>query len=256
LPFLRFYNANPYLLKKLFLISSYFLLFALVNLSWAPKTEETLVASASIINPSTYSTIEEKASLLYADLHLEEMGLSKDAFQYAYKGYDRLVDKHIVSNADYLTICDFSQSSNNKRLYVIDLATNEVVINTYVAHGRNSGSEFATKFSNKPSSLQSSLGFYVTEDTYSGEHGLSLKINGLEKGINDRALGRNIVIHGADYIGDAWLNYNDYMGRSYGCPAVPLAERDEIINTIKNGTCLFIYHPSMKYLKGSKILNG
>lgn len=213
--------------------------------------------SASLLTDSTEKNpVENEASQLYDELGLKEKGLSKDAFEYAYKGYDRLLKKHVIKRPEFLTICDFSQSSKNKRLYIVDLNNNELVLNTYVAHGRNSGGEFATKFSNKPSSLQSSLGFYITQNTYYGEHGLSLKVAGLESGYNDKALPRAIVVHGAPYIEESWLKHSSYMGRSYGCPAVPDDESDLIINTIKNGTCLFIYHPSKKYLNGSKILNG
>lgn len=190
------------------------------------------------------------SSVLYHSLCLEEKGLSKKAFDYAYKGYQRLVAKKIIDNTGYLTICDFSQPSGNKRLYLIDMINQEVLIQTYVAHGRNSGREFATRFSNKVSSLQSSLGFYITKNSYNGEHGLSLRMQGLEPGFNDKAYRRAIVIHGADYIGD------HARGRSYGCPAVPRQETAAVINTIKDGTCLFIYHPSRNYLLRSKILNG
>jgi hypothetical protein len=132
----------------------------------------------------------------------------------------------------------------------------KVIKNTYVAHGRNSGGEFAKYFSNRPESHKSSLGFYVTGKTYSGQHGLSLQINGVEKGINDKAWARKIVIHGAEYVTEDFILSNPFSGRSYGCPAVPAEERDDIINTIKEGTCLFIYHPSKLYLTRSKILNG
>ena len=129
-------------------------------------------------------------------------------------------------------------------------------MNTYVAHGRNSGGEYAKTFSNRPESRKSSLGFYITGTTYSGAHGLSLQINGIEKGINDRAWSRKIVIHGAKYVGDNYIEENPFIGRSYGCPAIPANERDIIINTIKEGSCLFIYYPSKLYLNRSKILNG
>ena len=129
-------------------------------------------------------------------------------------------------------------------------------MNTYVAHGRNSGGEFAKSFSNRPESHKSSLGFYITGKTYNGTHGLSLQIKGVERGINDRAWARKIVIHGAGYVGDNYIESNPFIGRSYGCPAVPDIERDTIINTIKEGSCLFIYHPSKLYLNRSKILNG
>jgi hypothetical protein len=191
-----------------------------------------------------------KATLIYNLLDLEEKGLSKDAFEYAYKGYLQLIEKNKITRPDYLTICDLSQSSKQKRFYLIDLINNKVILNTYVAHGKNSGGEYARRFSNRPESRQTSLGFYVTKNIYTGEHGISLRVEGLEPGFNDRAYRRAIVIHGANYIGDG------STGRSYGCPAVPKEECKTIINTIKNGTCLFIYHPEKKYLQGSKILNG
>ena len=191
----------------------------------------------------------EAASLLYDELNLKALGLNEEAFDYAYQGYRHLLEKDKISDQDYLTICDFTQSSREKRLYVIDITNNKVVENTYVAHGHNSGGEYARRFSNKLRSKQSSLGFYITKNTYVGEHGLSLRLEGMEPGFNDKAYRRAIVVHGANYIG------NGSTGRSYGCPAIPKQESQRIINTIKNGTCLFIYHPDKKYLQGSKILN-
>jgi hypothetical protein len=247
-------------LKSYIVISGYCLFFALLSISWVPLKDKKIQEKpdqATIIPPvNTNHPGTEDISALYAVLNLEQKGLSKRAFEYACKGYQRLLKKRAIAKDAYLVICDFSQSSNNKRLYLIDMVNNEVVLNTYTAHGRNSGGEYATRFSNKLKSLQSSLGFYVTEDTYYGEHGLSLRMKGLEPGYNDKAYRRRVVVHGADYIGDSWLETNNYMGRSYGCPAIPKTESNFLINTIKNGSCLFIYHPSKNYLKGSKLLNG
>jgi hypothetical protein len=139
-------------------------------------------------------------------------------------------------------------------MYIIDVKNFRVLMNTYVAHGKNSGLTYAEHFSNRPESLESSLGFYVTKNTYSGKHGLSLRLAGLDRGFNDKAEERAVVIHGAPYIGEQ--RSGAYMGRSWGCPAVPQHLAPEVINFIKNGTCLFIYHPSQSYLHGSKILNG
>jgi hypothetical protein len=211
--------------------------------------------SHTFMTDSNYVTADA-AELLYNNIKLGKFGLSREAFNYAWKGYQRLLEKKMISRANYLTICDFSQSSKQKRLYIINLSDNKLLINTYVAHGKNSGGEYATKFSNKMESLQSSLGFYITSDTYIGEHGLSLRINGVDPGYNDKALERSIVIHGAAYVDAARANAEIFMGRSWGCPAVPQKESTTIITTIKNGTCLFIYHPSRNYLLGSKILNG
>ena len=207
-------------------------------------------------NALVRSTDDANSARLYEELQLGEMGLSKQAFGYAYKGYQHLVKKQRLNNPAILTICDMSQSSNRKRLYILDLESNKVLLTSYVAHGRGSGGEFASRFSNNNRSHQSSLGFYITSGTYYGENGFSLRLRGLEPGFNDRAARRSIVVHGAAYIGEEYLQRNKFMGRSYGCPAVPREECNEIIDMIKNGSCLFIYYPTKKYLQRSKILNG
>jgi hypothetical protein len=197
-----------------------------------------------------------EVSNLYQEFDLQEIGLNKKAFEYALKGYNYLLEHHWLNKPNILSICDMSQSSRNKRLYILDMDQHTVLVNTYVAHGRNSGTEFARTFSNSPSSHKSSLGFYITQGTYNGNNGLSLKIRGMERGFNDKALGRNIVVHGSQYVGPDFLEMNQFCGRSYGCPAVPADESDEIIDLIKEGSCLFIYHPTKKYLTKSKILNS
>src|SRR5579872_857716 len=197
-----------------------------------------------------------EATTLYAQFDLKEMGLTKKAFEYALKGYNYLLDHHWLNKSNILTICDLSQSSRNKRLYILDMDQRTVLVNTYVAHGRNSGGEFARSFSNSPSSHKTSLGFYITQGTYYGGNGLSLKIRGMERGFDDRAGGRNIVVHGSEYVGPDFLQMNQFCGRSYGCPAVPADESEEIIDLIKEGSCLFIYHPTKRYLIRSKILNS
>jgi len=199
-------------------------------------------------------SIENYSNLLYDSLHLREMGMSKEALTYACKGQQKLVREGKITKSDILTVCDFTQPSSSKRLYVIDISSFKILLNTYVAHGRNSGQLYAQRFSNRPSSLESSLGFYVTSRTYFGKHGLSLKLVGEDKGYNDRAEARGIVVHGASYIGDEWLGGK--MGRSFGCPAVPARVATKVIDLIKDGTCLFIYHPLKSYLHGSKVLNG
>ncbi len=234
----------------------YVLLASFIEL---PAGNKTTTGAAAYDHDKTLrenTMADEEAASLYRRLGLEEKGLSAQAFNHAYKGYQVLLEKKLISKSDYLTICDFSQSSKQKRLYLIDLCNDEVLLNTWVAHGRNSGLDMATKFSNTPESLQSSLGFYVTKQPYQGAHGLSLKLEGVEPGFNDKAYKRAIVIHGADYIGEQRLKQSSFMGRSYGCPAVPQEKSAELINTIKNGTCLFIYYPAKHYLAGSKILNG
>ena len=209
-------------------------------------------------NLITEKSIEFEAavSTLYNEANLEESGLKRTVFEYAYKGYLLLLGQHKLPNSQVITICDFSQSSRRRRMYVIDLENKKVLVNTYVAHGSRSGGEYARSFSNNPSSHKSSLGFYITMQTYFGKHGLSLKIHGLEKGFNDKADRRNIVIHGSGYVGEDFLKSNSFNGRSYGCPAVPASRVDDVIDDIKGGSCLFIYYPEKKYLHTSKILNG
>lgn len=209
-----------------------------------------------VVEKAKTSAIAEEAKLMYEQMKLKGSGLNRKVFEYAWKGYKRLLSTGQVSNSDVLSICDFSQSSRRKRLYVIDVDSKKILVNTYVAHGRNSGGEYATHFSNSPESHQSSLGFYVTRSTYFGGHGLALKIDGLERGINDRANERNIVVHGSKYIGDRFLKSNPFNGRSFGCPAIPASYTPKVINSIKDGSCLFIYHPTKYYLTRSRILNG
>lgn len=199
--------------------------------------------------------IMEEAASLYDSMQLNRHGLTKKAFVYAWKGYTYLLNQKQLVNNDILSICDFSQSSRRKRLYIIDLVEKKILFNTYVAHGRKSGGEYARSFSNRPESHKSSLGFYITRRTYYGEHGLALKIAGLENGINDKADARNIVIHGSKYVGKQFLNTNRFNGRSFGCPAVPAKDTQKVIQTIKDGSCLFIYHPTKNYITQSRILN-
>ena len=245
-------------MRKLFIPIAIGLLCTSFTINPTVKTTDSIIAveaSHPTIADSTFSTADAAAEL-YATVNLQQFGLSREAFDYAWKGYQYLLAKNKISRSNYLTICDFSQSSRQKRLYIIDVMNNKLITHTYVAHGKNSGGEYATQFSNQPESLQSSLGFYITSNTYIGEHGLSLRINGVDPGYNDKALERSIVIHGAAYVDGGRAKAGMYMGRSWGCPAVPEKESATIITTIKNGTCLFIYHPSRNYLLRSKILNG
>lgn len=150
---------------------------------------------------------------------------------------------------------DFSQPSSQKRFYLIDLDAKRVIHQDYVAHGKNTGALMAERFSNIPNSNQSSLGFYRTAETYHGKHGLSLRLDGLEKGINDKARQRAIVIHSAWYSEESFIKKHGRLGRSFGCPALPAGNYEEIIQWIKDGTLLFIYSPESTYLENSNILN-
>ncbi len=232
-----------------------FLLFPVVKAGSSKQIAKTETVEENAAARSGAVVAEAVAKALYDSLKLDKLGLSKEALLYAYKGQQKLEEEGIVQNPDILTVCDFSQPSDKKRMYILDVKNYKVLLNTYVAHGKNSGLEYAKQFSNRPESLQSSLGFYVTKGTYFGKHGLSLKLAGQERGFNDKAEARAVVVHGANYIGDNRLGA-PYMGRSFGCPAVPQKLASKVINTIKDGTTLFIYHPSQQYLHGSTILNG
>lgn len=177
-----------------------------------------------------------------------------ESFSKAFEGYEQLKKQGVIEN-ETLTIVDFSLSSTEERMWVVDMVSRKVVLQTLVAHGRNSGSEFATQFSNKSESYQSSLGFYLTGETYQGKHGLSLRIDGLEYGINDNARDRAVVVHGADYASNDFVKLHGRLGRSYGCPAVPYAVHKDLIETIKNKSVLFIYHPSRNYIQKSKLVS-
>lgn len=190
---------------------------------------------------------------VYDSLRLEDVGLSRSVFQLALKGMERLQRSGRVKE-DILSIVDFSKPSSQKRLFVIDLSNYQLLFNTWVAHGMRSGKEMANVFSNKPSSNKSSLGFYVTGQSYRGSNGYSLKLQGVEKGINDLALRRAIVLHGADYVSESYINSQGYIGRSQGCPAVPVEVSRPLIDDIKDGTCLFIYHPTSTYRTRSKMI--
>ncbi len=214
------------------------------------KAEEGLVMNVR-------QKVNQKADEVYNLINFgKEEPLAREVFRKAYLGYLNLRDADKLNKDEQIiSICDFSLSANVKRLWVINLESHKVLFHTLVAHGQGTGDEFAINFSNRDNSHQSSLGFYVTQETYSGDNGYSLKLNGMDRGYNDRAYDRAIVMHGAAYVCDSYIRSNQRLGRSWGCPAVPVAMAGPIINTIKDGTCLYIYYPSKSYLNSSVWLN-
>ena len=234
------------------------LLIALLSfpVAFAKKVENTSKRFVySVIDSTDYlSSIPPTIISVYDSLHLNISGLNRKAFELAQTGFQKLREQGAFLNDSIISIIDFSLPSSEKRLYILDLKNYRLLFNTYVAHGRNSGKEIAKSFSNKPSSYKSSLGFYRTLETYFGSNGFSLKLEGLERGINDNAYKRAIVLHGADYVDPDYVGIQGYIGRSEGCPAVMLNEAEPIINTIKNGSCLFIYHPTSTYRLHSSLL--
>ena len=214
-----------------------------------------MVMSAASKSMELRRVINESA-LIYSHMELEKEGLSEKAFEYAWRGYHNLVKQGSIRNTSVLSICDFSQSSRSRRMYVLDLRHEKLLYRTYVAHGQNSGSEYAESFSNEQDSYKSSLGFYVTQKTYYGRNGLSLHLNGVDKGYNDKAMKRNIVLHGSTYVSDQYLQDFGSLGTSLGCPAIPAAISGRIIRKVRDGSCFFIYHPTSEYLDHSTVINN
>lgn len=221
-----------------------------------------LIITLMVFYPVLDTAVSEEPSAkevktdIYSFLNLSQLGLSYEAYQLAFKGFNKLKSDGKLLNSSILTIIDFSQSSNNKRMYVLDLYKKVLLYNTYVAHGKNTGDEFAEKFSNIPGTFQSSLGFYITENMAIGPKvGLSLILKGLEKGFNDKARDREIIIHGADYATEDFIQQHGRLGRSFGCPSLPPDLIKPVAETIKDGTCLFIYKHDDNYIHKSAVLN-
>jgi hypothetical protein len=190
----------------------------------------------------------------YDRLGAEQQGLRFEVFQKAMTGYLNLRETgHLAANQQHLTVVDFDLPSTEKRLWVLDLANDKIVFHTLVAHGHNSGENGASQFSNTNESNMSSLGFYVTGHEYEGKHGHSLRLQGLDEGFNTNAFARSIVMHGADYVSDAFIKQTGRLGRSLGCPALPLDQYAQIIDQVKGGSCLFLNKSNSGYT--SKYLN-
>jgi hypothetical protein len=156
--------------------------------------------------------------------------------------------------APIVTVIDYSLPSTERRLWVVDLAARRVLFHELVAHGVGSGENFATAFSNDPGSRRSSLGLFRTEDVYRGEHGVSLRLSGLEPDVNDRAMERAIVMHGAAYVSRAVVVARGQLGRSWGCPALERGVDRRVIERIAGGTALFAYYPDARWLRESWFL--
>jgi hypothetical protein len=189
---------------------------------------------------------------LWLDCELSEM-MPFEVFNRALLGYGQIEN---LKKKNLISIIDFSLASTEKRFYVIDLENRKLLYRCYVAHGKNTGENSAKNFSNESKSLKSSLGFYLTAETYTGINGYSLKLDGLEKNINDNARAREIVIHGADYVSEDFIKRYGRLGRSWGCPALPPEILKEVVDKISNGSCLFIYADDKFYNENSVFGNS
>jgi hypothetical protein len=163
--------------------------------------------------------------------------------------------KHGYVGKQILTVIDYSKPSTQKRLWVFDLRSNRTLFNTWVAHGKNSGGVNSNSFSNSSGSHKSSLGVFVTDTTYNGKNGYSLRLRGVEHGVNDSAYSRAIVVHGAAYASATNAGSDHGLGRSWGCPAVSSSMAKPIINTIKDKSVVFAYYPDYKWLSHSSFLS-
>jgi len=190
----------------------------------------------------------------YQALGAEQEGLRFETFAKAMTGYLNLRQAgKLAEDKQTLTVVDFDLPSTQKRLWVLDLAKNEILFHTLVAHGHNSGENEATSFSNTGESNMSSLGFYATGGEYEGKHGHSLRLQGLDEGVNNNAAARSIVMHGADYVSEDFIKQNGRLGRSLGCPALPMDQYSQIIDVVNGGTCLFLNKSDAGY--SSQYLN-
>jgi len=222
-------------------MNRYFLFIIIIIISGiylqGKQLSENLFQEKMSFNENISATFKEELS--------DSCGIPLPAINIALNGFSDFKNQNLLKNDSLLTIIDFSASSIKNRFFIIDLKNQKLLKQTLVAHGKNSGLDIAESFSNKKHSRKSSLGFYITGETYEGTHGYSLRLDGMSKDLNDNARKRAIVIHGANYVNQGFIKENGRIGRSFGCPALSFDEVNEIIDLIKEGSCLFIYHPSL-----------
>jgi hypothetical protein len=198
-------------------------------------------------------TMTDFYSWFYDGLQSDVEKPSHEALKSALTGFFNLKNTNSIKT-NLLTIIDFSISSNRERMWIVDMNNKQVIHSSLVAHGRNSGQEFANSFSNISGSYQSSLGFYITDAIYQGKHGTSLRLNGMEPGINDNAMQRAVVMHSADYVSNDFIKKHGRLGRSFGCPSIPVENHEEIISLLSGGSCLYIHFPDASYQASSLLL--
>ena len=204
------------------------------------------------VAPSSHASAPDPAM---STLLKQAPGLRAEVLKLALTAAKEAEQKGLVTRDDLLTVIDYSLPLLQPRLFVFDLTSRKLLFRELVAHGRNSGGDVASQFSNEPGSLESSLGLFVTADTYEGHNGYSLRLRGLEKGINDLAWDRSIVMHGAQYVSREAIRALGRLGRSWGCPAVSMSVAHKIIDTIRGGSPVFAYYPAKRWLSASAFLH-
>jgi len=223
------------------------LILSITTISWKPATiNKTAVSFKKPFAAREF--LEKYITNIYESAHLQESGLALNVFEKAITGFENLkAGNKLPQNSSILTVIDFAKSSCEKRMWIIDVASKALILNTWVAHGQGSGDDMATRFSDKMNSHKSSLGFYLTNEVYYGDNGRSLKLDGMDAGFNANARARAIVLHGADYVSQNMIDQQGRLGRSFGCPAVSPEVADQVIDTIKDKTVLFINGNSDRY---------
>jgi hypothetical protein len=217
-----------------------------------PSTEPTGTSRNSSLSRATF---EDSVKVLYDFMELSKHGLNYDAFRYGMIGYNNLKLEGKLGKHAILSIIDFTKKSTEKRFYTLDLEKKRVVFHSLVSHGKNTGENEAKNFSNIPHSNQSSLGFYITGETYVGSKGYSMKLDGIDGIYNDKLRSRAVVMHEADYVSEYWIKRYGRLGRSQGCPALPKEISRKVIDTIKNKTLIFAYYKDDTYLSASQHLD-
>ena len=214
------------------------------------------VLAAALLIPNALDA-STSVAVTRADFDAESIGsIETDVFELALQAASCAVKSGTVGAPSTLTVIDYSKPSTERRLWVFDLKAKELVFEELVAHGQGSGANMATQFSNTDESHQTSLGLFVARETYIGKHGYSLRLDGLDRGVNDRARERAIVMHGAPYVSAQFVKANGRLGRSWGCPAISAAVAKPMIDRVKGGGLVFAYYPDAKWLKTSKYLGG
>jgi len=241
--------------KHFWWINCVVLILVMSVISWTPiratKNTKTLKTAPIATAKELFSRY---VNTVYQTAHLQETGMDLGVFQKALTGYFNIKSaNNLAKNSSVITIVDFSKSSREKRMWIIDLLNNQLLLNTWVAHGQGSGNDMATSFSDTNESHQSSLGFYLADDVYFGKHGRSLRLDGLDQGFNTNARSRGVVVHAADYVSAGTIAAIGRLGRSFGCPAVSPVVIDQVINTIKGKSVFFINGNNANYT--SKYLN-
>ncbi|WP_443947577.1 murein L,D-transpeptidase catalytic domain family protein [Pedobacter sp. AW1-32] len=236
-------------LKKKYILSFIGLFFVLATCLLSAYKKPSEGGEQIVTKPySFYNPYYRYAENIYQEAHLKNYGLSFEVFEKGLRGYLNVQATDARADKALLAIADFDQNSTAKRLYLIDLKNDSLLLNSWVAHGKASGDDVASKFSNLEDSYSSSMGFFITGEEYAGAHGRSLKLDGLDSGFNDQARNRAIVIHGAPYVSESSIRALGRLGRSQGCPAVASELSDQVISTLGAGSILFINRSAPNYI--------